>query len=54
MSEADNKSENKRFKFVPSELRLSQKWDYSVETFIKKAAIGGLVAGLASIVIFSK
>ena len=39
-------------KFIPSELRLTQKWDYAIETFITKAFIGGLVAGTASLVLF--
>ncbi len=41
-------------KFIPSELRLTQKWDYAIETFITKAFVGGLVASTASLVLFRK
>jgi len=37
---------------VPSELRLTQKWDYAVETFLTRSAIGLVTAGLFSIVLF--
>jgi hypothetical protein len=39
-------------KFLPSELRLTNKWDICIErTFISVTA-GAVVAGLASIVLF--
>ena len=39
---------------VPSELRLSQHWDIAVERFAINTAIGVVVGGLASLVLFSK
>jgi hypothetical protein len=39
---------------VPSELRISKKWDFAVEQFIRQAGMGFLAAGIASLVLFSK
>ena len=39
---------------IPSEYRLNQKWDYTVENFITKTTIGFITAGLFSFVLFSK
>lgn len=39
---------------IPSELRLSQRWDIAVERFVINASIGFVVGGLASLVIFRK
>lgn len=45
---------DKQFSVVPSELRLSQKWDYAVENFITRPFVGLACAGLISVVLFSK
>jgi hypothetical protein len=39
---------------IPSELRLSQKWDFALETIGNRTAIGFAIAGLSSFVLFSK
>ena len=39
---------------IPSELRLSYKWDTAIENLVVKTAVGTLIAGLASLVLFSK
>jgi hypothetical protein len=44
----------KNFSVVPSELRLTQKWDFAVENFITRPAVGLAVAGLISVVLFRK
>jgi hypothetical protein len=56
MSDNSSSSNNKSSfsSMVPSELRLTQKWDYAVETFLTRSAIGLVTAGLFSIVLFSK
>ena len=41
-------------RMVPSELRLSQKWDFTVENFITKTSIGLAIGGVASLVLFRK
>jgi hypothetical protein len=41
-------------KYAPSELRLTQTWDYIFETTITRTAIGFAVAGLFSVVAFRK
>ena len=41
-------------KLFPSELRIAQKWDYAIETFLVRVTAGALIGGLASIVAFSK
>jgi hypothetical protein len=40
--------------YVPSEMRISKAWDTAIEDTIIRASTGALVAGLASIVLFSK
>mmetsp|Transcript_28365 Transcript_28365/g.62837 ORF Transcript_28365/g.62837 Transcript_28365/m.62837 type:complete len:84 (+) Transcript_28365:50-301(+) len=37
---------------IPSELRLSAKWDYAVENFVTRASLGVVIGGIASIVLF--
>jgi hypothetical protein len=44
----------KSFSVVPSELRLTQKWDFAIENFITRPAVGLAVAGLISVVLFRK
>jgi hypothetical protein len=39
---------------VPSELRLTHKWDKAIESLVVKASLGTLVAGLFSLVLFRK
>lgn len=41
-------------KLFPSELRIAQKWDYAIETFLIRVTAGAIIGGLASIVVFSK
>ena len=53
MSEENNK-QNSISSMIPSELRLNQKWDFAIENFITRPALGFAVAGLASIVLFRK
>jgi len=54
-SESSSKeSSSKSGSFIPSELRISQKWDKAIETVLIKGATGFIVAGLASVVLFSK
>ena len=44
----------KNFSVVPSELRLTQKWDYAIENFITRPALGLAIGGLLSVVLFRK
>lgn len=44
----------KNFSVVPSELRLSQKWDYAIENFLIRPTVGFFVGGLISVVLFRK
>jgi hypothetical protein len=39
---------------IPSELRISKKWDDVIESGVLNVSTGVLVAGVASIVLFSK
>jgi hypothetical protein len=41
-------------KIIPSELRLSQKWDHVGWLFVTKPAFGFMICGLASLVVFSE
>ena len=41
----------KNFSVVPSELRLTQKWDYAIENFITRPALGLAIGGLLSVVL---
>mmetsp|Transcript_2869 Transcript_2869/g.4395 ORF Transcript_2869/g.4395 Transcript_2869/m.4395 type:complete len:100 (+) Transcript_2869:67-366(+) len=45
-------SNKKNFGIIPSELRLTQKWDYAIENFITRSSLGLACGGLASIVLF--
>ena len=38
--------------YIPSELRLSQKWDSAIERFATSATVGTALCGLASLVLF--
>lgn len=52
---SESKSKDSETKgFIPSELRLSQKWDRAIEGFVIKGAAGFIFAGLASVVLFRK
>lgn len=53
-SSSTSSPESKSGGFIPSELRLSQKWDRAIEGFVIKGATGLLIAGLASVVLFRK
>lgn len=46
-------SDKKNFS-IPSELRLSQKWDSTIENFITRPALGLAIGGLFGVVAFSK
>ena len=37
---------------IPSELRLTQKWDYAIANFMTRPAVGFAVGGIASLVLF--
>lgn len=50
MSSKDSSSSDK-FN-IPSELRLSQKWDFAIENFLIRSTMGGVFCGLASVVLF--
>ena len=39
---------------IPSELRLTYKWDGCVERALAHTSVGTIVGGLASVVLFSK
>ena len=39
---------------VPSEMRISKQWDFAFEQVVTKVSLGGLIAGLSSIVLFRK
>jgi len=47
-------ADKKNFSVIPSELRLSQKWDFAVENFITRPALGLAIGGLIGVVAFSK
>lgn len=47
----DKTSEKPKFS-IPSELRLSQKWDFAMENLLIRSTVGGIAAGLASVVLF--
>lgn len=49
---ADKKNNFNAMSMIPSEYRLNQKWDYTVENFITKTSIGLITAGLFSFVLF--
>lgn len=49
---SDEKGSNTSSSFIPSELRLSQKWDRAIETFLIRGTAGFVVAGLSSVVLF--
>jgi len=46
-------SDKKNFS-IPSELRLSQKWDSTIENFLVRPALGLAIGGLFGVVAFSK
>ena len=54
MSSESKSKDNETKGFIPSELRLSQKWDRAIEGFVIKGAAGLIFAGLASVVLFRK
>lgn len=49
---SDNEEESKSI--IPSELRLSSKWDVAIPRFVAHSAIGSAVGLGVSLVLFSK
>mmetsp|Transcript_20729 Transcript_20729/g.42136 ORF Transcript_20729/g.42136 Transcript_20729/m.42136 type:complete len:90 (+) Transcript_20729:35-304(+) len=51
MSSMSDKAKNLS-SMIPSEMRLTQKWDFAVENFITRASLGLAFGGIASVVLF--